>query len=358
MKDYYETLGVKKDASQDEVKKAFRKLARKYHPDVNPNNKSAEKKFKEISEAYEVLGDPKKRKEYETGGNDFVRNFRQARRQSGGKSPFFSYEDVFGGGLEDLFGDYFTGQKAGSEFFGERKRQGKDLYTQMTISFIEAVKGSTRVINFEREAVCTACTGNGINPRSSLTTCSECRGTGTAVINQFGLKLKQTCPRCRGAGRIGQTPCLSCSGSGLVRKKEELKVKVPPGIENGQKIRIHGKGGAGVKGGRTGDLYIVINITPHNVFEREGNDLICKHSISLTQAVLGARVRVPTIDGSAVMSIPPGTQNGQKFRMAGKGITPVKATKPGDQYVKIHVNIPKKLSSEAKELFKKLEQML
>jgi molecular chaperone DnaJ len=358
MKNYYETLGVKKGVSGEEIKKAFRKLARKYHPDVNPNDKTAEKKFKEISEAYEVLSDAKKRQEYDTGGNDFVRNFRESRRRTGGRSPFFSYEDVFGGGLEDVFGDFFSGRRTGSEFFGERKRQGKDIYSQMDIPFVEAVKGTTRVITFEREGICGACAGSGVDPNSRPNTCADCRGAGRITSSQFGIRMQQTCPKCRGVGKLGQASCLRCAGSGLMRKKEELKVKIPSGIDNGQKIRIGGKGGAGVKGGKAGDLYIVINILPHKIFRREGSNLICSHKITLTQAVLGAKITVPTIDGSAVMTIQPGAQNGQKYRLAGKGIKTPSSSRTGDQYVEISVLIPKKISSEAKELFKKLKEML
>lgn len=357
MGDYYKILGVNKDASADDIKKAFRGLARKYHPDVNPNNKEAEGKFKEISEAYEVLSDPKKRKDYDMGGDDFVRNFHEARQRSGGSSGFSSYEDIFGGGLEDIFGDFFTGKQSSSQFFGEKKRHGKDLYYQMDITFIEAVKGTTRQIAFEREDVCADCGGTGASKQSKLTSCTDCGGTGRVINNQFGIKLQQQCLRCGGTGKIGQTPCTKCGGIGLMRKKEELKVNIPHGIDSGQKIRVAGKGGAGVRGGKTGDLYIVLNIIPHKLFRREGDNIECKHTISLTEAVLGAKVTVPTIDGNAVMTIPPGTQNGQKFRLSGKGIQ-LENRNHGDQYIEIHVKIPKNISAEAKELFKKLENLI
>ncbi|MFC1855962.1 molecular chaperone DnaJ [Thermodesulfobacteriota bacterium] len=348
----------KSDASEDDIKKSFRKLAREYHPDVNPNNKTAEKKFKDISEAYEVLGDVKKRKEYDSKGNDFVRDFRQTRRRTGAKPSFSSYEEIFGGGFEDIFGDYFSGQKTGSAFFGEKKRQGKDLFSQMDITFIEAVKGTTRTISFEREQTCNICAGSGIDPKSNMTTCRTCRGSGNIETSQFGLRLKEKCRDCNGIGKLGQSPCLKCAGSALIRKQEELKVKIPPGIDNGQKIRLTGKGGAGVKGGKSGDLYIVPNVLPHKLFKREKNNLTLKHDIALVEAVLGAKIKVPTIDGSAVMTIPAGTQNGQKFRLAGKGIKPPSAIKAGDQHVEINVKIPKKISQEAKELFKQLEKVL
>ena len=357
MKDYYKTLGVNKSATPDEIKKAFRKLAREYHPDVNPNNKNAEKKFKELSEAYEVIGDAKKRKDYDSGGNDFARHFNQPHQKRGTKTTFSSYEDVFGGGLNDIFGDFFTGQRSGSEFFGEKRRQGKDLFYQMNITFLEAVKGSSRQIVFEREDTCDKCAGSGIEPSSSLSTCSTCRGTGQVAVSQFGIQLNQKCQRCGGSGKTGQTPCTRCSGSGMIRKKEELKVKIPPGIDNGQKIRVSGKGGAGVKGGSPGDLYIVPNIIADHIFSRSKDDLICKHTIELTQAVLGAKIEVPTIDGSAYMTIPPGTQNRQKFRLSGKGVKRTNK-KAGDQIVEISVKIPKNLSNEAKELFEKLKKIL
>ncbi len=358
MSDYYKILGVNKSASQDDIKKAFRKLARKYHPDINPNNKLAELKFKEASEAYEVLSDKKKRKEYDSGGDAFVRNFHKRQQRTGQQSPQFSYEDIFGGGFEDIFGDYFSGQRGGSKFFTERKRQGKDLYYQMDITFVEAVKGTTRIISFEREDVCGSCGGSGTNPRSRLTTCPSCSGTGRTVTNQFGIKLQQQCMRCGGSGKVGQSPCTTCGGVGLVIKKEELKIKIPPGIDSGQKIRVAGKGGAGAKGGKVGDLYIVPNILPHKIFRRSGKDLITRITISVFQAVLGAKVTVKTIDGSAVMTIPPGTQNGQKFRLAGKGVKKPSDAKAGDQFVEVEIKIPKKISDEAKELFKQLELMV
>ena len=357
MKDYYKELGVDKAASQDDVKKAFRKLARKYHPDVNPNNKTAEKKFKEISEAYEVLGDPKKRKKYETGGEDFVKDFYR-NRQSGGSRTSFSYEDIFGGGYEDIFGDFFNGQRGGSKFFSERKRQGKDLYYQIDISFKEAVKGTAKVISFEREDSCGSCSGSGTDPKSRPTLCPDCQGTGKTIGNQFGIKLQQQCTRCGGIGKINQASCKVCSGSGLVLKKEELKITIPAGMISGHKIRIIGKGGGGSKGGKTGNLYIVTNVLPHNIFKRDGNDLICKHTISLTESVLGGKVTVPTIDGNAMMTIPPGTQNGQKFRLTGKGIAGKSGKRSGDQFVEIFVAIPKNITPEAKELFKQLETLL
>jgi molecular chaperone DnaJ len=356
MKDYYKTLGVNKKASREEIKKAFRKLARKYHPDVNPKNKEAERKFKEMSEAYEVLGNPQKRKEYDTGGEDFVKNFYESRRRTGRTTPHFSYEDIFGGGLDDIFGDFFTGTKTGSTFFEEKRRQGKDLYYQMDITFVEAIKGTTKLILFEREDVCNVCTGSGINQQSRPATCTDCNGSGRIIKNQFGIRLQQQCMRCGGTGKVGLTPCKRCGGAGLVMRREELKIKVPPGIDSGQKIRITGKGGAGVKGGRAGNLYIVPNIMPHRVFKRKGKDLTCRHAITLFEAVLGAKVIVPTIDGSAILTIPPGTQNGQKFRLANKGVKVPKDPKPGNQYIEIKVTIPKNISEEAKELFRKLQK--
>ncbi len=293
MTDYYKALDVNKNAKPDEIKKAFRKLARKYHPDVNPNNKNAEKKFKEISEAYEVLSDQKKRTDYDSGGDDFVRNFHRSQQGSGSRSQSFSYEDIFGGGYEDVFGDFFTGNRSGSRFFTEQKQRGKDLYYHLDITFIEAVKGAKKIIAYEHEG-----------------------------------------------------------------KRVELKVNIPPGIDSGQKIRLAGKGGLGVKVGKPGNLYIVPNILPHKIFTRDGKNLYSKHRLSITQAVLGSRITVLTVDGSVVMTIPPGTQNGQKFRLAGKGVVSANDPTPGDQYVEVLVDIPKNISHKAKELFEQLEKII
>ncbi len=369
-KDYYKILGVKKDASQDEIKKAFRKLARKYHPDVNPGNKEAEAKFKEISEAYEVLSDPKTRKEYDTRDSfDFSDFFKQ--RGTGPGAGFgmgtrgrgfrtgFTHID-----LSDLFGDIF-GEGPGMEETGapygtgpSTPRKGKDVYYKMWVDFMDAIRGTRTEITLDHEVPCTVCGGTGVSPSGKWETCPNCGGSGRIQMTGFGIPVQQTCPTCQGTGRINSTPCAACGGTGRQRKTERISVKIPPGVDQGSKIRLAGKGEPRINGGPPGDLYIEIQLRPHPIFTRKGSDLYCKVPISIPEAVLGGRIEVPTIGGTVKMKIPPGTPNGKKFRLAGQGIKSLKGNKKGDQYVEVEVVIPQHVNDRVKKLFEELSTLL
>jgi len=365
-KDYYKILGVKKDASQDEIKKAFRKLARKYHPDVNPGDKEAETKFKEISEAYEVLSDPKARQEYDTQDSfDFSDFFGRRGTSAGfgtaaggrGFRTGFTHVD-----LSDIFGDIFGGAGMGGAETayqtGPMPQKGRDVHYKMWVDFMDAIRGTRTEISLDHEVPCTVCGGTGVSPSGKWQTCPDCGGSGRIQMAGLGIPVQQTCPTCQGTGRVNTMPCAVCGGTGRQRKTERISVKIPPGVDNGSKIRLAGKGEPGINGGPPGDLYIEIQLRPHPIFTRKGGDLYCKVPISIPEAVLGARIEVPTIEGSVKMKIPPGTPNGKKFRLAGKGVQPLKGTKKGDQYVEVEVIIPKNVSGRTKELFEELATLL
>ncbi len=364
-KDYYKILGVKKDAPQDEIKKAFRKLARKYHPDVNPGDKEAEAKFKEISEAYEVLSDPKARKEYDTRDSFDFSDFFSQRTAGAGAG---SYRGFRKGGfthvdLSDIFGDIFSerGFAGGTKrAFRERSasRKGKDIYYKMWVDFMDAIRGIRTEINLDHEVACSVCGGTGVSPSGKWEICPECGGSGRIQMGGLGIPVQQTCPVCHGTGRVNQTPCVACGGTGRQRKTERISVRIPAGVDNGSKIRLAGKGEPGLNGGPPGDLYIEIQLRSHPVFTRKGGDLYCKVPISIPEAVLGGRIEVPTIDGTVKMKIPPGTPNGKKFRLAGKGVKPLKGNRKGDQYVEVEVVVPKNVEGQAKQLFEELETLL
>lgn len=354
-KDYYKVLEVDKKASDADIKKAFRKLARKYHPDVNPNNKEAEAKFKEINEAYEVLGDPEKRKQYDTMGDSFFEGF----KPSGSGFEGFSsrdFENLFRGmgGFEDIFGGIFGR--------GETRRaapqKGEDLKYMMEIDLEEVVGGKTVDISFYHTVSCTGCGGSGEKQGGRSDTCSRCGGSGNVSISRGFMRVQQTCPECGGLGRINVEACDSCGGKGEIAKHEKLSVKIPAGVDNGSMIRLAGKGNAGRQGGPPGNLYIETKIKDRPGFTRDGKDLIVKAVISVPQAILGDTIEVPTIDGKASMKIPKGTQNGQKFRLKGKGLPPMGGGPRGEQYVLVTVSIPKDLDSETEELVRKLDRKL
>ncbi len=366
-KDYYKILGVKKDASQDEIKKAFRKLARKYHPDVNPGDKEAEAKFKDISEAYEVLSDPKARQEYDTRDSfDFSDFFGQRGAGAGfgtgtggrGFRTGFTHVD-----LSDIFGDIFgegaSMGGAGPSFrSGPVPQKGRDVYYKMWVDFMDAIHGTRTEISLDHEVPCAVCGGTGVSPTGTWETCPDCGGSGRIQMAGLGVPVQQACPTCQGTGRVNTTLCAVCGGTGRQRKTERIAVKIPPGVDNGSKIRLAGKGEPGLNGGPPGDLYIEVQLRPHPIFTRKGGDLYCKVPISIPEAVLGARIEVPTIDGTVKMRIPPGTPNGKKFRLAGKGVKPLKGNKKGDQYVEVEVVIPKKVDDRAKKLFEELSTLL
>jgi len=339
-KDYYETLGVKKDASTDEIKKAYRRLARKYHPDLNPGDKTAEQKFKEINEAYEVLGDPKKRTEYD---------------QFGKIPPFEAFEGFrpfdFGfdfGGTEDIFADLF-----GRHRYEEAPMRGSDLKTSLNISLEEAYKGVTKPITITKEIPCSICNATGAEASQA---CSKCRGTGAIQQGRGFFRLTQTCPACRGRGKIITTVCKSCRGSGVTVITETIKVKIPPGADTGSRLKLTGMGGAGIKGGPPGNLYVELSIRAHSTFKRDGDDIYVEVPITISEAVLGGKISVPTLDGYATMTLPPGTDSGKKFKLKGKGIPNPKTRTNGDEYVTIKIVVPKTVTNRVKEALQEMEK--
>ncbi|HBT50337.1 MAG: Chaperone protein DnaJ [Caldanaerobacter subterraneus] len=360
-KDLYEILGVDRNASQEEIKKAYRRLAKKYHPDLNPGDKEAEQKFKEINEAYEILSDPQKRAQYDQFGHAA---FEQGGFQQGGFGDFTQGGFDFDfGGFGDIFGDIF------SDFFGTGRRKaekgpkkGADIRYDLTLTFEEAAFGTEKEIEVERFEVCDVCHGTGVKPGSRPETCPVCHGTGEIRQTQntpFGRIVNiRTCPRCHGEGKIITDPCQKCGGTGRIRKRRKIKVTIPAGIDEGQMLTLRGEGEPGLRGGPNGDLYIVIHVKPHEIFKREGYDVYVKIPISFADAALGGEIKIPTLDGMVSFTIPEGTQTGTKFKLRGKGIPHIGGRGRGDQIVEVYVEVPKRLSEKQKELlreFKRLE---
>lgn len=354
-RDYYEVLGVGRDASQEEIKKAYRKLAVKYHPDKNPG-KDSEEKFKEAAEAYEVLSDPQKRARYNQFGHEGI----QAEFSRGGGFGGFGFDleealrmfnSAFGGssGFGSIFDDFFGGTTVERE---KARRRGVSLRYDLEISLKEAALGMETTIQVPRLETCSVCQGTGAKPGTMATTCPTCGGSGQVRYSQGFFSVRQTCNRCRGEGKIVETPCGDCRGEGRVRHRRRISVKVPPGVETGSRLRIAGEGEAGLRGAPPGDLYIVIHVREHEIFERHGNDLLCEVPISLSQAALGAEVAVPTLDGKVKMKIPAGTQTGRVFRLKGKGITHLHGYGKGHQYVRVIVETPTRLNEKQKTILR------
>ncbi len=349
-RDYYEVLGVKRDASPDEIKRAYRKLARKYHPDVNPGDKGAEERFKEISEAYEVLSDPEKRKQYDAmghaafgagfGGAGAGPQWEEFTQGTGG--PGFDFSDLFG----DLFGEAAPFRRAGP-------RKGADLEYEMPVEFREAVLGTEKEISYQRHAPCDGCSGTGYRPGTGGGTCPQCKGSGAVRASRGILSIQQTCPRCGGTGRLPGTPCARCGGTGTVPKAERIRVRIPAGVTDGSRVRVAGKGEASPDGGPPGDLYIRIRVRPDPRFRREDDHVITTVKVPLLDALLGGTVEVPTLGKPVRMKIPPGTQNGQRFRIRGKGV-PGK----GDLYAEVQVEIPRRLDPEVRKVLEGLRGRL
>ncbi len=375
MTDYYQTLGVSETASIDEIKKAYRRLAKKYHPDANPNDRQAEAKFKEISEAYGVLSDQAKRQQYDTirkYGSSFGGHGQGGFQGASGEG--FSFDDImsmFGqggrqgnsragnaqgfGSFADIFSSLFGGQGGGFSGFDNQAtnapQRGTDILTDIEIPFEESINGGQRSIRINVEQACDTCGGSGVTPGSQTSTCPECNGRGNVTFSQGSFSVSRPCPRCLGRGKIVGNPCRKCSGRGKLFGPKTIKIKIPKGVESGQKIRLKGLGNPGQNGGPAGDLYLKVAISGHEYFWREGKDIYCLVPINIKQAVLGGKVKVRTLTGQVELTIPPGTSPGQKFRLKEQGLA-LNGSR-GDQYVEVKVEIPKKLTPEQKRLFER-----
>ncbi|MFQ5574736.1 MAG: molecular chaperone DnaJ [Terriglobia bacterium] len=345
-KDYYEILGVSKEASQKEVKDAYRKLARKYHPDANSADKEAEEKFKEISEAHEILSDPEKRTRYDQGATYF------GNQGFGDAQGGWNMGD-FGEGFESLF-DIFTG-------FGGKARQagaqrGRDLEYPLRMSFEDAFKGVETEINVTRNSTCRECQGSGAKKGTTPEMCPQCRGRGVVAQSQGFFSISRPCSNCAGRGTVIRDPCRNCGGAGRSREVRKLRVKVPAGVDHGSQIRVKGEGEAGVRGGPSGDLYISTEVAPHAFFRRDHTELLLDLPVRYTEATLGANVKIPTLNGKVSLKIPAGTQDGQLFRVRGRGFPKLSGFGKGDMLVKVFIDVPKRLNAEEKKVLKKLAE--
>lgn len=344
--DYYNLLGVSKTASADEIKKSYRKLAMQYHPDKNPGNAVAEKKFKEITEAYEVLQDPQKRARYDQFGHG-------AFEQNSGFSGGGDFSDIFG----DIFADFMGGKRSGGSR-SSGKMKGSDLKYNLNISLEEAFKGKAQDISFVTSASCSDCKGSGSKEGASgYKNCSDCNGYGSIRIQQGFFAFEQTCTRCGGAGKTISNPCNSCSGQGRVQKSKTLSVSVPAGVEDGTRIRLSGEGEAGFRGGPSGDLYLFVSVKPHANFKVDGSNLHSRYNIKYTTAVLGGEIEVSTIEGGKIkLRIPAGTQNGDQLKIRDKGMSRVRSSSRGDMYVHVFIDVPKKISDKEREILMQLDE--
>ncbi|MFZ9256500.1 MAG: molecular chaperone DnaJ [Burkholderiaceae bacterium] len=349
-RDFYETLGVAKNASDEEIKKAYRKLAMKYHPDRNPDSKQAEDKFKEAKEAYEMLSDPQKREAYDRFGHAGVDpNVGGAGGAGAGFGGGFS--DAFG----DIFGDIFGG--GGRQRGGPQVYRGADLRYNLDITLEQAANGFETTIRVPSWDECETCRGSGAKPGTSPTTCATCGGHGQVRMQQGFFSIQQTCPKCHGSGKVIPDPCNPCAGSGRVKRNKTLEVKIPAGIDDGMRIRSTGNGEPGMNGGPPGDLYVEIHIKQHGVFQRDGDDLHCEMPISFAKAALGGEIEVPTLSGKVSFSVPEGTQSGKTFRLRSKGIKGVRSGFPGDLFCHVVVETPVKLTDRQKDLLREFDQL-
>jgi len=347
-RDYYDVLGVPRNAGEDDIKKAYRNLAKKLHPDANPGNKDAEGQFKELNEAYQVLGDPRKRKAYDTFGHE-------GPAAGGGFGGFGGAEGVpggMGGMFDDLFETFFEGGRGGRGGHAP----GQDLSYEMELTLEEAAEGGERKLSFERMESCGTCGGTGAKPGTSPTPCRTCGGRGQVHVSQGFFAISRTCPKCRGRGTIIENPCSSCRGSGRVRATRNLTVRIPAGVDNGTRIRLEGEGEPGENGGPRGDLYLLVSVRPHELFEREGSDLMLVLPVPFTLAAAGGEVDVPSLDGPGKLKVPAGTQSGQVFRLKGRGMPGMRSRGRGDLMVRVFVEMPNRLSGRQKELLKEFER--
>ncbi len=356
-KSYYDILGISKGASADEIKKAYRRLAMKFHPDRNQNNKEAESKFKEVQEAYAVLSDDKKRSLYDQLGHE---NFENAAKNggagahgfSGGFGGFENVGDIFG----DIFGNIFNEARSG-ERKSNRATRGHDLLVGVKITLEESVFGVTKIINIQRLANCHECGGSGARKGSKPEKCKHCHGSGQIHLQQGFFSIQQTCPSCRGAGEVIADPCTNCHGRGQNRIAKKLSIKIPAGIDNGDRVRLGGEGNAGTHGAATGDLYVEVTVMPHKIFRRNGLDLHCDLPITFTSATLGDEYEIPTLDGKVKLKIPAETQSGKVLRLSGKGIKGLRGGL-GDLFCTIKIETPINLDNEQKELLRKFDELL
>ncbi|MDM0087445.1 MULTISPECIES: molecular chaperone DnaJ [unclassified Variovorax] len=352
-RDYYETLGVPKNASEDEIKKAYRKQAMKHHPDRNQGDasKDAEAKFKDAKEAYEMLSDPQKRAAYDQYGHAGVD---PNMRGGPGAEGFGGFAEAFG----DIFGDVFGGARGGRQGSGRQVFRGGDLSYAMEITLEEAADGKDAQIRIPSWDDCATCSGTGAKPGTKPITCTTCHGAGAVQMRQGFFSVQQTCPQCHGTGKIIPEPCATCHGQGKIKNNKTLEVKIPAGIDDGMRIRSTGNGEPGTNGGPPGDLYIEIRLKKHDLFERDGDDLHCVVPVAMTTAALGGEINVPTLKGAAAIDIPEGTQSGKQFRLRGKGIKGVRGSYPGDLYCHVRVETPVKLTEHQRKLVKELDESL
>ena len=342
-RDYYEILGVPRESPPEELKKAFRQLALQYHPDRNPEDKSAEERFKEINEAYSVLSDPEKRDQYDRFGH-----------AGPAGQGFGGFGDFSGFGVEDIINDFFGGIFGGG---GGRTRRGADLRYNLTVTFEEAVFGAEKEIVVPRTAACRECSGTGARKGTRPERCGACNGQGQVTVQQGFFAIRRTCGRCGGTGRIVKDPCGTCSGSGLLRENRTLKVKIPPGVDNGTRLKLRGEGEVGAPGGTAGDLYVVLTVKEHPFFMREGADLFCEVPITFPQAALGATIEVPTLAGKKNVTIPPGTPSGHDFVMRGEGVAGLNTGRRGNLVIRVLIEVPRKLSKRQKEILAEYQQL-
>jgi molecular chaperone DnaJ len=345
-RDFYEVLGVSRTCDDDELKRAYRKLALKYHPDKNPDGE-AEERFKEVNQAYQILSDPQRRAQYDRFGH-------AAFEQGGGPGGFDfagGFDDIIG----DLFGDFFgTGRGRGGR---SRARRGADLQYQLEISFVEACQGCEKTLSIPRLARCETCGGKGAKPGTTPQTCPQCNGSGQMRFQQGFFSIAKTCGKCNGHGQIVTNPCVTCDGAGARRVTYTVNVKIPAGVDAGSRLKLRGEGEVGDNGGPSGDLYVVLDVEEHTIFTREGTDLVCEVPVSIAQAALGTEIEVPTLDGSAKVKVPAGTQSGQMFRLRGRGVPDLGGYAKGDELVRIVVETPKKLTARQRELLEEFARI-
>ncbi len=353
-RDYYDVLGVERNASKDDIKRAYRKLALKYHPDQNQGDPEAEKKFKEAAEAYDVLGDPEKRAQYDRFGHAAF-----AGGAGGGGPRFTSMEDIFEafgdifGGGGGIFGDLFGGGRRASR----GPRRGRDLKIVLDLTLEEIATGARKTVEIKRQETCAECKGSGAKPGTSPVVCSTCGGRGQIHRSQCFLTMATPCPRCRGMGKVIESPCATCRGSGRQSERSEIEIQVPPGVEDGMRIRLPGQGDSGDPGGPRGDLYCIVREKEHKVFQRSGSDLMTEVPFSYAQLALGDKVEIPTLTGRVEMTIPSGTQTGKVFRLRGQGLPAVEGHGRGDQLVRVFVEVPRKLTDRQKQLLSEFAEI-